>query len=310
MSINNDALSSQYNILTLKVVNGFTYSVAGCTFLVAPFYIYAVVVKSSPAMRRYKYLLLVFTIFSGFVFLTITLFAPICKNNGYVLHGLLKEVDLYIFTLFAVGVVDAHIVTMDILLLMLINLYNRASKNLQLQPRYLVKSFHIFMLITSVCEIVVFSIWFTYSKMPWGLNVYFYFIEHVAPPVIGLYQLSRIILLVVVISLNNRFGRKLKEMKSVRAAEFHKMLARAINTSVVFIVLITRAPIAFVYVASFLKNVPLTDVVITVATCLQQTLMLGEMLITLYYIKPYRMFIVGLFNNEVAPVLIVSNTFE
>uniref|UniRef100_A0A7E4V7B0 Serpentine receptor class gamma n=2 Tax=Panagrellus redivivus TaxID=6233 RepID=A0A7E4V7B0_PANRE len=206
----------------------------------------------------------------------------------------------------SVGALDCHVITTDLLLLMLINLYDQSSKSLRLQPKYVIKLLYIFIAISNVVFVLTASILFTYAKMPWGLNVFFKFVDYIYMPVGGIFQLSRIILLVTIITLNNRFGRKLAELSTPRVVEFHRMLAYAINTNVLFTCIFTRLPMVFVFIANTICNVHFISFTNTLATCLQQTVMVGEMLIMLYYVKPYKRFIMGLFKREIAPVMVVS----
>uniref|UniRef100_A0A7E4V936 G protein-coupled receptor n=1 Tax=Panagrellus redivivus TaxID=6233 RepID=A0A7E4V936_PANRE len=144
--------------------------------------------------------------------------------------------------------------------------------------------------------------------MPWGLDVVFKFTDYMYLPVAGFYQVSRIVLLIIVITLNNRFGKKLSELASPRVVEFHKMLTKTIHTNVLFTLIFTRLPMVFTFAATVVCNTDLINVTVTVATCLQQTVMVVEMLITLYHVKPYRQFVVGLLKVEVVPVWVIAST--
>uniref|UniRef100_A0A7E4VWU4 VUT family protein n=1 Tax=Panagrellus redivivus TaxID=6233 RepID=A0A7E4VWU4_PANRE len=158
------------------------------------------------------------------------------------------------------------------------------------------------MAITNILQVCIATIIFTYAKMPWGLNEVFHFIEYVFLPATGVFQLTRLALIGLVITLNNLFGRKLSELATPRVGEVHKMLTQAINTNVLFTCLFTRVPLIFSWGASTLGNVAFINVTVTVTTCLQQSVMVGEMLIMLYYVNPYNRFIVALFKRKAVPV--------
>uniref|UniRef100_A0A7E4W9C0 Serpentine receptor class gamma n=1 Tax=Panagrellus redivivus TaxID=6233 RepID=A0A7E4W9C0_PANRE len=178
---------------------------------------------------------------------------------------------------------------------MLIDRYYAVTGILDMNPKCTSKLIYSFLFVTGVLQCLLFAILFSYSHLPWGLDTFFKPIEFFHLPVILLFQLSRVAGLVIILILNYRLGKDLKSKSSPNVVLLHKMLTRAINATVIFMLVVTRVPVIIAWSTKFTSYHVLIDVVTTTAVCLQQTAFLGDMLVTFYLIKPYKSYIKQLF---------------
>uniref|UniRef100_A0A7E4W7W6 Serpentine receptor class gamma n=1 Tax=Panagrellus redivivus TaxID=6233 RepID=A0A7E4W7W6_PANRE len=252
-------------------------------------------------MQNYKRLLIATLPFSVIITTLITVAVPIYDNRAltYYFHGLFENASqIWIIVLVIIGF-NCNLIISDLLLVMLIDRYYSVTSVLYSKSSECKsKLIYTFLLLTGLLQCLMFTILFSYKNLPWGLDVTFQSIELFHLQAVLVFQLSRVIGLVGILILNFRLGKDLKAKASPNVVLLHKMLTRAINATVLFMLLVTRVPLILAWLAKATPYDVLIDIVATMATCLQQTAFLGDMLITFYLVKPYKSYITQLFVGD------------
>uniref|UniRef100_A0A7E4VTE3 G_PROTEIN_RECEP_F1_2 domain-containing protein n=1 Tax=Panagrellus redivivus TaxID=6233 RepID=A0A7E4VTE3_PANRE len=286
----------------------FLYVIAAITFTVTPVFIYAVVYKSSKLMSSYRALVLAYLPFSLISTVTITLSVPIFDYPSKLYHFYEKtfyfESTGAVFQLiFSLVIYISEMIITDLLLLMLIDRYDVVSKNVTTRPNWVFPFCYIVITISSIISIfVIFAniVLLVFDPME-TIHNQFAAIKKLLMPITVFYQVSRLAGFITVIWLNINFGRKYASHASATVIRLHKMLTRSVIVNILCTAFFTRVPFILVTISYLNEQPTLTILSYNLVIALKHCAFLGNMVTTLYFVIPYRSFILRMFHMKISP---------
>uniref|UniRef100_A0A7E4V0L6 G protein-coupled receptor n=1 Tax=Panagrellus redivivus TaxID=6233 RepID=A0A7E4V0L6_PANRE len=192
----------------------------------------------------------------------------------------------------------------DIQLIMLINRYDFVSKKILKPSRWTFRGIYFIIALSNIFQSTLSTTSCFHHAIPFGITTNYRWIDSAFKPLYLMYYITRVIAFLYIIHLNIDF-RKVLEIRSMpNVIRFHKMVLRAIIANVIVQLLFTQLPILVAMAAFSSYNVSLTQMFVNFGVCSFNCTFLGCMLATLYFVKPYRKFVVSLFGsiNNVMPV--------
>uniref|UniRef100_A0A7E4W7I0 G_PROTEIN_RECEP_F1_2 domain-containing protein n=1 Tax=Panagrellus redivivus TaxID=6233 RepID=A0A7E4W7I0_PANRE len=290
-----------YNVhpALLISVRCYLYVICVFTFVIFPFYYYAIVYKSTKRMQSYKRILIANMIPSSIITTVITLACPVYDyiGAGFTFHDTFGNFTMMGRIITVMVVLNSLVISSDLLIVMLIDRFHSIVKDLGYSQLYFV-IIYVLMGATSLIQCGEFIILLIHEHLSEELATFFRSLVNTFTNFTIAYQFSRIVALITIVFLNDRLGKKLNKTSSRSVEMLHKMLTRAINTVVIFTILISRIPIILALASQYTNNNNIIDYVNTFTACIIQSIFLCDMLITFYFVKPYRYFIVSLFHKD------------
>uniref|UniRef100_A0A7E4VL30 Serpentine Receptor, class H n=1 Tax=Panagrellus redivivus TaxID=6233 RepID=A0A7E4VL30_PANRE len=259
-------------------------------------------------MNSYRVLVLAYLPFSVLTTLTITLLVPIFDDpanpsNGYHFYDKLfnfksDESVLNLVSQMVIYVFD--MVITDLLLFMLIDRYGIVSKNVTTRPKWVLPFCYVTVTITDIFAMVIIIaniVLFVYYPNETHSDEYI-IINKLLIPAAAFYQLSRIAGFIMVIWLNINFGKKYVSTASATVTRLHKMLTRSVIVNILCTAFFTRMPFLLITVAFAAQLPPFLILSFNVIIALKHCAFLGNMVTTLYFVIPYRKFILHLLRTK------------
>uniref|UniRef100_A0A7E4ZZ26 Serpentine Receptor, class Z n=1 Tax=Panagrellus redivivus TaxID=6233 RepID=A0A7E4ZZ26_PANRE len=297
---------------TVLIYSIIYYAITVINILVTPIYMYAVIFKSKDSMKSFKKLLIAgmpFLIYSTF---SISLTIPIYAVETYVFqwHGLINNVPRAVnvgLTTFAL-ICDQQ--NSDLMLIMLIIRYQIISRDFVKPSKFLYPSIYGFIAFTNIFQTILLVIRLILPP----------FISSVETSIIananffiastGFILTSRIYAFIKVFLINRSFARKIQPIISPSTLQMHTMLFRAVLSNVL-VTVVSKLPYLTVIIG-FLIDQSVMEVMVNVISISHNLTYICEMIITLYFVRPYRDFVRNIFrtNVEVPVELFQSSTLQ
>uniref|UniRef100_A0A7E4VH50 G protein-coupled receptor n=1 Tax=Panagrellus redivivus TaxID=6233 RepID=A0A7E4VH50_PANRE len=201
------------------------------------------------------------------------------------------------FPVIAAIIMICGAINTDLLLLILINRYDIVSNTVAPKPRYIINTVYACMIVTSLIQ------YYNLLHLLFNLSQPSLFTEIIDKtrflylPLTIFYHVSRSISFVVIIWLNVRFGRRYMIHSSAAAVRLHKMLTRATLANVICETVVSRIPMLIIVISIILKDQNLQVISINLTMALQSCAFLANMVTTMLFVKPYRVFLKKLFES-------------
>uniref|UniRef100_A0A7E4W5B2 Serpentine Receptor, class Z n=1 Tax=Panagrellus redivivus TaxID=6233 RepID=A0A7E4W5B2_PANRE len=304
--------SVSINPTTVTVYGVIYYVLTVINFIVTPTYMYVVIFKSKDTMKSFKNLLIAgmpFLIYSTtFISITIPIYAY--KICNYQFHGVIKGVSLATNVAMTTALDICDQMNADLMLVMLINRYQIISANFIEHSKFLYPAIYAFLALTNVLQSAILIVKLVLEPIMPSLensfitNINFFIIST------GLILLSRIYAHLKIVFLNRSFATKVKPVITPATLQLHTMLFRAVLSNV-FVTIVSKL-LYMTLVIGILVDQSSLDILINIVTMFHNISYICEMVITLYFVKPYREFIASFFRRsvEVPIAAFRSNTFQ
>uniref|UniRef100_A0A7E4VNC4 G_PROTEIN_RECEP_F1_2 domain-containing protein n=1 Tax=Panagrellus redivivus TaxID=6233 RepID=A0A7E4VNC4_PANRE len=283
------------------------FSTGILTLIVAPFFIYAIVYKSSHLMSTYRTLMIAYIPFSALTTISISTTVPLYDRKAcrFFFHGFVPFQDGVLSSVLAIIIFINDFVTTDILLIILINRYHTVSKHIVSHRRSVYYTFYVLIAITNIIESLTMLLLLSYSLYPTHIAVKFTFLEDIFLPITGIYQITRITAFITIVYLNLKFGIKYASTSSANVVRLHKMLTKTVVANVLTTMFFTRLPMLAIVAAISSNSFDLINLAINGGICFMNCAFLSDMLITLYFVAPYRRFVKSLWRRRTGTVVLV-----
>uniref|UniRef100_A0A7E4WAD0 G_PROTEIN_RECEP_F1_2 domain-containing protein n=1 Tax=Panagrellus redivivus TaxID=6233 RepID=A0A7E4WAD0_PANRE len=250
-------------------------------------------------MQSYNCILVANMVPSSIITIVLTLACTVHDDlgEGFTFHDAFRNFTLLGRIITVMVVLNCLVISSDLLIVMLIDRYHSIVKDLGYSETYFV-IIYVFMGTTSLLQCMVFIIFLIRGQLPEELSNLFSSLINSFTVITIAYQVSRIVALITIVILNDRLGKRLNKTSSRSVEMLHKMLTRAINTVVIFTISISRTPMILALASPYTNDTMIIDCANTFTACIIQSIFLCDMLITFYFVKPYRYFIVSLFQKD------------
>uniref|UniRef100_A0A7E4VJF5 G_PROTEIN_RECEP_F1_2 domain-containing protein n=1 Tax=Panagrellus redivivus TaxID=6233 RepID=A0A7E4VJF5_PANRE len=228
--------------------------------------------------------------------LTITSTIPLYSQKEFSaeLFGLLKINNFDAFPYIASIVMVCGAINTDLLLIILINRYDIVFETVTSKPKVIINTIYALMVITNHIQ--------CYNVM----NLHCYIAPNSAiakltshtlflyKPLTTFYHLSRFISFIIIIWLNIKFSKRFASNASSIVVRLHRMITRATIADVICEALITRIPMLVFVISQLLDNNTFINMSVNLTFVLQNSALLANMVTTIWFVKPYRSFVVSL----------------
>uniref|UniRef100_A0A7E4ZSG4 Serpentine Receptor, class Z n=1 Tax=Panagrellus redivivus TaxID=6233 RepID=A0A7E4ZSG4_PANRE len=186
-----------------------------------------------------------------------------------------------------------YIIT-DMLLVLLIDRYVTVSKTLISLSEWFYNGIYVFLAITNVIQSSLTIVVLIYIKLPPEVQLKYHIIEYLYLPLTACYQMSRLAGFITIIYLNFKFGKSYASKASANVIRLHKMLLRAVMANVLCTGFFTRLPMFVMFVALATRNFTYITAAMDILLWFQNCAFLSDMLTTLYFVVPFRHFVMTL----------------
>uniref|UniRef100_A0A7E4VZG7 G_PROTEIN_RECEP_F1_2 domain-containing protein n=1 Tax=Panagrellus redivivus TaxID=6233 RepID=A0A7E4VZG7_PANRE len=251
-------------------------------------------------MKSYRRLVVAYMPFSILATTSITLTQPVFLNQAgrFYFMGILKGFEEYLLVAVFLIVLASDTAITDCLLAILINRYQIISSDNTKRSKLIFTIIYSFLFITGVISLLLVACIMFYERTPGVFGQILYALSRHYLPFIIFYQFTRISGFILIIFLNVRFGRQLQSKASHTVIKLHKMLIRAVVSQVICSCIFTRIPLFLVVVALFSYDSTFLNVTAAIAVRCLNTVFLGDMIVTIYNVNPYRRFVLHLLNRD------------
>uniref|UniRef100_A0A7E4W4T8 G_PROTEIN_RECEP_F1_2 domain-containing protein n=1 Tax=Panagrellus redivivus TaxID=6233 RepID=A0A7E4W4T8_PANRE len=297
---------------TVTIYSVVYYVITGINLIVTPIYMFSVIFKSKETMRSYKNLLIFgmpFLIYSTtFISITIPIYA--FETCVFQFHGIISKVSRSTNVGITTVALICDQVNADLLLVMLINRYQLISKDFVEHLRFHYPAIYAFIAVTNLLQNALLIVKLVLLPILPFVEASFIGDGNFFVITTGVILLTRIYGHVKVVLLNKSFAIKIKPVITPATLQLHTMLFRAVLANVLVTVL--SKLLYLTLIIAILIDQSFMDVMINVVTIIHNLTYICEMIITLYFVKPYREFITSFFRRSVeAPIAAFrSNTWQ
>uniref|UniRef100_A0A7E4V069 Serpentine Receptor, class J n=1 Tax=Panagrellus redivivus TaxID=6233 RepID=A0A7E4V069_PANRE len=279
------------------------------TFILTPFYLYAVIVKSRQQMSTYRTFMLVSFPFSALTTMIYVIMVPIYidKTFHFRFYGIVAPKQEIFSAIVAACLNIIGNINTDLLLIFLINRYYVVSKYVVTPDQVSYKFIYAYVGVTNGIECVSTTVLIARNMLPLTIKEVVYSYESMMFVMTAFYQATRIGGFITIVYLNLKLGVKYASAASSPAVvRLHKMLTKTVIANVISTLVLNRFPVLLVIVVSFSNNMELLNLFTNIMSCLSNSELLMDILITMYFVVPYRRFVVNLFVRKNTVVFVPS----
>uniref|UniRef100_A0A7E4VHA1 G_PROTEIN_RECEP_F1_2 domain-containing protein n=1 Tax=Panagrellus redivivus TaxID=6233 RepID=A0A7E4VHA1_PANRE len=274
----------------------FHYTLGVLTLIVAPIFAVTMVKKSASRMSSYKKLMSIIMVSSvistGITATSVPVFNS--EKMVYEFHGFFKLVENYYSVIVAAVITVSGTINTDLLLVILINRFDNVSTTIAPKSRTVIYSIYALIAITSFLECAQLVILIAQSELPLALRPFRRMVNKVYHGYTLLFLISRLIGFIVIVCLNIRFGRRFMKNASSKVVRLHRMLTRATIANVICAAVFTQIPMLIVVAAIISRDKNFIDTSVNIMTALQSFAFFADMVTTLYFVKPFREYLLKL----------------
>uniref|UniRef100_A0A7E4VBK2 G_PROTEIN_RECEP_F1_2 domain-containing protein n=1 Tax=Panagrellus redivivus TaxID=6233 RepID=A0A7E4VBK2_PANRE len=251
-------------------------------------------------MSSYRGLVLVYFPFAIITTIVIAICIPIYDQNSgkYRFYEQLFKLEPHSdgFEIFFITVIYTFdMIIIDLLLVTLIDRYVIVSKTVITRSAWAMPLFYSIILITHIIDAIFVNFSNVLSVLDRKQEMCEYdLVRSCVIPTSAVWQISRLGGFIAIIWLNVSFGRKHAHNASLNLIRLHKTLTRSVIVTTVYTLVFTRLPIILVLVGYAVNNDLFLSLSLNIIIVCRSFALLGQMLTTIYLVKPYRVFVLKL----------------
>uniref|UniRef100_A0A7E4ZSN2 G_PROTEIN_RECEP_F1_2 domain-containing protein n=1 Tax=Panagrellus redivivus TaxID=6233 RepID=A0A7E4ZSN2_PANRE len=283
------------------------------TFIVLPFYLYVVIYKSTQQMATYRNLWLISAVFSTLITVIYSTTVPMyhADKGEKLLHGVVCHLSSPVFEAATAIIVNFSCnINNDLLLVMLINRYDLVSKNIVTPNRLWYTFIYTFIGISNAVECSAISAIIASHYFPENFDETFCNYDKIVTITSAFFHFTRLSGFVTVVYMNVKFGVKYAYVLSPHLLRIHRMLTKTVIANVISTMLFTRLPLLAVFLSSMTHGMKLVFFSLNIMIACANSAFFADILITLYFVTPYRRFVSKLFKKHNNTVIFVPSFVE